>query len=152
MPGPEIDPILVRLRSCCTHDIEEGVGLAADLFDEMRMHTNELATDPRAQAIREELIKLTNRDLRHPNLHGALWALSKVRDPSLQPVFVECMYRSFNMLRMAEANLWQTIYALADAGVDELRVSGGCLDFDRNHQLALEYLKKLGMFEIPDPH
>ena len=92
--------------------------------------------------LRDALAALADTDPPHPSAGAAVWALGKLRDPDLRPLFVRFLSRATARLDADGHDVWQAIVALADTGEQSLRVSGSSRDFDQNFSRATEFLRR----------
>ena len=130
-----VNPIVQLLASSEPAEVAEGVlqaveALAADAVP---------AQD--RLPLRDALAAVADTDPPHPSAGAAVWALGKLRDPELRPLFVRFLARAVARLDAGGHDVWQAIVALADAGEQSLRVSGSSRDFDRNFSRATEFLR-----------
>ena len=90
------------------------------------------------------LVDLVDREPPHPSAAAAVWALGKLRDARLRPVFTRFLARSVHQFDDASNGLWQALIALGDTGVTSLQLSGGPAQHAPNYAAAVAYLRQSG--------
>jgi hypothetical protein len=131
-----VDSIVTLLTSSDPRHVAEGVLQAVELFE-----TGSGPADQRG-AVRDALTAIADTEPPHPSAGAAVWALGKLGDAGLRPLFVRFLARAVGRLDGAGSDVWQAIVALADGGEPSLRVSGGVRDFDENFRRATEFLRR----------
>ncbi|HEY2588086.1 MAG TPA: HEAT repeat domain-containing protein [Tepidisphaeraceae bacterium] len=134
-----MNDIISLLRSSDPTRVAKGIVMGEEAL------TNASVAPPDRTLIRDALVAIADADPPHPLAGSAIWALGKLRDETLRPLFIKFLQRSVENLRSNGGDLWQAIIALADCGEETLNVSGGVLDFERNHSLAIEFLRREGL-------
>jgi hypothetical protein len=86
------------------------------------------------------LVTIADSDPLVQHAGAAVWALGKLGDESLRPLFTRFLRRAVGSMVWGSHNTWQAILALSEME-PSLRGSGGVLDFERNFSLAKEYLR-----------
>jgi hypothetical protein len=131
-----VNPIVELLTSSDPSRVAEGVLRAVE-----RLTAGDASARDGVE-LRDALAAVADTDPPHPSAGAAVWALGKVGDPALRPLFVRFLSRAVGRLEAADGDVWQAIVALANSGEQSLRVSGGVHEFDKNHQRAVEFLQR----------
>lgn len=134
-----MDEIISLLCSPDHARVAQGILLAEEVL------TDPTVSPPDRASIRDALVAIADADPPHRQAGSAIWALGKLGDETLRPLFIRFLQRSAANLKASGGDLWQAIIALGDCGEEMLNVSGGILDFERNHSLAIEFLKREGL-------
>src|SRR3954451_21549703 len=96
-------PIVTLLTSSDAAHVADGVLQAADFFES----TSEPADDRRA--IRDALVAVADAEPAHPSSGPAVWALGKLGDPELRPLFVRFLARAVARLDAGGHDVWQAL-------------------------------------------
>ena len=132
-----MNDILKLLTSPNFAEVAEGV-----LMAEVLLTDQDAATADR-NAIREALIAIVEAEPPHPSAGAAVWALGKLRDESLRPIFIRFMRRAVQKVESSGGDLFQAIIALADTGERSLQISRSVNDLDLNFSLANKFLHRI---------
>ena len=94
-----------------------------------------------AMRLRQELVRLLESDFDHPEAGPALWALGKLYDPALRPLFERALHH--HLERNANV-LYQAIIALNNLGVEFPEAHGAFAfnDVERNRAMAKAHLAR----------
>ncbi|WP_162932628.1 hypothetical protein [Solimonas sp. K1W22B-7] len=145
--------MLNRVLSLLSADgvpLEDGILLAANLFDRMQGRVDDsmdetvrsyILSDMEALQIKNALLELLKGKLDLKMKGSAVWALSKLRDKNLVPIFRECLRSG---MRVSNDLVYQSLVALNDVG--EIRSSGNffsIFDEEENLHMATVYLSSL---------
>lgn len=132
-----VDEIVARLRSDFPELRAAAIADAASFFEE----SGDVVTTADAQQLKSALIEIVAGGAQNDETGAALWALGKLHDVSLKPIFQNALRASLE----GDANiLWQAMCSLDLLGENVLRGGGSLRDENANREKARSYLARMG--------
>ena len=116
--------ITQALLSCSDLDaLGDEIGQAGDLISKFSMKNftsgiypevdaEDIVTESEALSLRGALLRLLHASPNHAKAPSLIWALSKLSDPTLTPVFEQHLESSFRQLLSSYVHLSQCVFAL----------------------------------------